>query len=274
MDIQLLEHTDTCIRERYYPEGAEVALILGSGWSAIGEAFDCEAKIPYHALPAMGETAIAGHTSQLIVARAGQRRVLIFQGRHHWYEGAGWTPIACPVFMAVRAGVQALLITNAAGGIRDDLQPGDAMLVTDHINAMGANPLCGPHHTVWGERFPNQNLLYDPALNDQLRQSAQETTQSLREGVYLATSGPCYETPAEIRGFRTLGADAVGMSTVPEAILAGAAGLRTAAVAFIANRAAGMEQEAPRHTSVLEALAAGMPTLQPWIHHAVTHFSL
>lgn len=271
MDMQLLESAFLSVSKALSIENIEAVLILGSGWSDTAEAFQPSAELPYSAIPAFGAPGVAGHKGRLLTARAGNRRLLVFQGRRHWYEGLGWTPVALPVYIAARAGARAVILTNAAGGINPGFTPGDLMLVTDHINTIGANPLVGPHQPIWGERFPDQSHLYTPALAQQFRQSARDNGITLHEGVYLATSGPCYETPAEIRMFRGMGADAVGMSTVPEAILAGAAGLRVAAISCITNAAAGVANATLGHADVLDAARRAMPAMTTLLHHAVTH---
>ncbi len=271
MDIGLLESAFVKVRKALGFDRVDAAVILGSGWSDTADAFERVAELPYADIPGFGSPGVAGHKGRLLLARVNQRHVLIFQGRRHGYEGEGWEPIALPVYMAVRAGARAVFLTNASGGINPDFHPGDLMLVTDHINMTGSNPLIGPHHPIWGERFPDQSHLYSPALAAQFRQSAIACRQPLREGVYLATSGPCYETPAEIRMFRQMGADAVGMSTVPEAILAGAAGLQVAAISCITNPAAGVVAGTLEHTAVLEATRAAMPAMTALIHHGVCH---
>jgi len=272
MDMQLMETAFTAVAKAIDIEQADTALILGSGWSEAADAFSPSAELPYSGIPGMGTIGVAGHKGRLRVAETGNRRILIFQGRRHWYEGQGWDPVALPVFIAAKAGVRTVLLTNAAGGINPAFAPGDLMLVTDHINAIGSNPLVGPRDARWGERFPDQSRLYDPTLLAHLRRSARDTGIAVREGIYLATSGPCYETPAEIHVFRSMGADAVGMSTVPEAILAGAAGMRVGAISCITNPAAGVDTAATlAHADVLDAARRAMPAMTTLLHHAVTH---
>ncbi len=273
MDMQLLEDTFKAVASAMDLSRIDAALILGSGWSEVAEAFEPLATLPYHEMPAMGPPGVAGHAGRLLLARAGERRLLIFQGRRHWYEGLGWTPVALPVYIAANAGARAALMTNAAGGIRPDLTPGDLMLITDHINAIGANPLVGPHDPFWGDRFPDQSRLYDPALTAQLRSAATTTGVDLHEGVYLATAGPCYETPAEVRMFRGMGADAVGMSTVPEVVLANAAGLTVAAISCITNFAAGVTDSPLGHDEVLGTTRKVMPAMRTLIAELMTHAS-
>jgi purine-nucleoside phosphorylase len=164
-----------------------------------------------------------------------------------------------------RLGVSTVLLTNAAGGLCPDFNPGDLMAVTDHINMLGSSPLVGSHDEFWGPRFPDQSAVYDAELRQRLSRAADEVPVTLLQGVYLATTGPTYETPAEIRAFRALGADAVGMSTVPEAILANSCGLKVAAVSCITNLAAGISGHALSHEEVTEAAAGAMPGMKALI---------
>jgi purine-nucleoside phosphorylase len=227
------------------------ALVLGSGWGVVADAFPARREIAYADIPGLGNTQVQGHAGRLLIAPLGGADLLIFQGRRHWYEGVGWQPLALPTVLSAALGVTTMVLTNAAGGIRADLRPGDLMVIDDHINAMGANPLIGPHDPRWGARFPDMSAVYAPALRAAFDAAAQTAASPVKHGVYLATSGPTYETPAEIRAFRTLGADAVGMSTVPEAILAHAAGMRVAGLSCITNLAAGVSQTPLSHAEVI-----------------------
>jgi purine-nucleoside phosphorylase len=218
--------------------------VLGSGWSQAVANLHTAARLPYSGVPLLSTPPVAGHEGHLVLVRQEGVDALVFCGRKHWYEGYGWEPVALPVFVAARIGAPYLLLTNAAGGVHAELAPGWAMLVTDHINLMGASPLVGQHDPVWGARFPDMTRVYDEQTGTLLAECLLETGMKFRHGVYAAVSGPSYETPAEVRALRLLGADAVGMSTVPEAILGKAAGLRVAAVSMIANRAAGLTQGA------------------------------
>ncbi len=259
MNRQRLEESARVV-ERHLGARPEACLVLGSGWGAAIADWPAETVVPYEAIPALGAPGVEGHAGRLLVLERRGRRLLVFAGRRHWYEGAGWDPVAFPVFLAVHLGIRTLVLTNAAGGIRDDLAPGDFMAVRDHVNAMGVNPLTGPHDPAWGPRFPDLSAVYDRALAAALDDAAREIGLVLSHGTYLAVSGPTYETPAEIRLFRQWGADAVGMSTVPEAILARAAGLRVAACSFISNRAAGTGA-ALAHADVLALAARAAPRM-------------
>jgi purine-nucleoside phosphorylase len=225
-------------------------LILGTGWSAAADAFAVRGALAYRQIPGLGQPTVAGHAGRLLWGELAGKEAFIFLGRRHWYEGAGWEPVAIPIFLLKKAGAGLVLLTNAAGGLRADLKPGRLMLITDQINAMFANPLIGRHDPFWGERFPDQSRIYDPELNARLKRAAARRGIRLAQGVYLGVGGPAYETPAEVRAFRGWGADAVGSSTVPEAILANAAGLRVAGLSCITNFAAGIGQRRLAHKAI------------------------
>lgn len=234
----------------------QVAIILGSGWRDVGAAFHTRKVMSYTDMPGLGAPLVPGHAGQLVWAEWEGVTLIVFVGRRHWYEGGGWGPVAMPVGIAHGLGAKTLILTNSAGGIREDLAPGTLMVLDDHINAMGVNPLVGAHDSLWGPRFPDMSHVYDPDLRKRLERAAQQARVSMTHGVYVAVSGPSYETPAEIRAFRGLGADAVGMSTVPEAILARAAGLRVAGLSCITNTAAGLGRTLSHHEVLLRAAEA------------------
>lgn len=237
-------------------------LVLGSGWSEVVEAFSIRATMPYETIPGLGKTGVVGHAGRLVWAESAGIETLIFQGRRHFYEGVGWTPIALPIFLLKSLGATRVLLTNAAGGVREDLTPGKLMILEDHLNFLGSNPLAGPHDPFWGPRFPDQSTVYDLRLRDALARAGAAVGEKLARGIYLADSGPTYESPAEIRAFRTLGADAVGMSTVPEALLAYAAGLRVAGLSCITNCAAGISKHPLSHEEVTAATTAAMARMK------------
>ena len=245
------------------------AAILGSGWGDATDALEVLDAIPYNELPCLGTTGVKGHKGTLILGRVSAGAILIFQGRRHWYEGLGWTPVAFPVYLAASLGARTLLLTNAAGAIDPSMRPGDLMIVRDHINLLGGNPLIGAHDPFWGERFPDQSSVYSESLQEALLAAARRHGIEPRRGVYLAAAGPVYETPAEIRAYRAMGADAVGMSTVPEAILANAAGLRTAALSCITNFAAGVGDTALHHDEVLAVSRERMPLMKAIVGDAL-----
>ncbi len=237
-------------------------MICGSGWAEVGEAFTLLDTIPYGEIPSLGSATVSGHPGKLLLAEVAGAEILIFQGRRHFYEGEGWEPVVAPVRLAKSLGAETLLLTNAAGGVNEAFIPGDLMVLTDHINLMPANPLVGPHDPDLGTRFPDQTTVYDPDLRRILHAVGEDAASSLRQGVYLALSGPAFETPAEIRAFDGMGADAVGMSTVPEAMVANAAGLRVAALSCISNLAAGISSQPLSHEEVNETAQAAMPRMK------------
>lgn len=238
----------------------QVALVLGSGWREVVETFPARHVLEFASIPELGAPSVAGHGGRLILAEQGRSQLLVFAGRRHWYEGVGWDPIAFPVCLARTMGAQGMVLTNSAGGINTRFKVGTVMVVEDHINLMGTHPLIGPAHPFWGARFPDMTTVYDRGYRELMKQAGSQAGVALDHGVYLAVSGPSYETPAEIKAFRGLGADAVGMSTVPEAILAHAAGLRVAALSCITNAAAGQGQVLS-HEEVLAGAQASIPSL-------------
>ena len=244
----------------------EHALVCGSGWGQVAESFLLFDSISYDDLPGFGAATVEGHQGRVLLAEIlPGHQLLIFQGRRHFYEGEGWESVVAPVRLAQNLGVKTLLLTNAAGGINPALAPGDLMALTDHINFMPGNPLVGPHDPTLGPRFPDQSAVYDPELRQTLRAAAKQADVTLREGVYLALTGPAFETPSEIRAFGKLGADAVGMSTVPEAMTANAAGLRVAALSCISNLAAGISPQPLSHEEVNETAQGAMPRMRQLI---------
>jgi len=227
-------------------------LILGSGWGASLKTGRALLRLPFSEIPGLGASTVVGHAGELLLFETGGIRVAAFCGRHHWYEGAGWEPVVMPIELLRRMGARNVLITNAAGGISPNLAPGDLMVIRDHINTTGMNPLIGPVVPGWGTRFPDQSRIYNDDLIDLLRKAAHDTEVSLSDGIYAFTTGPGYETPAEIRAYAGMGADAVGMSTVPEAMVANAAGLRVAGLSCITNMAAGISGPHLSHDEVIE----------------------
>ncbi len=239
-----------------------LGLVLGSGLGGLADAIDPVAVIPYAELPGFPVGGVAGHAGRLVLGRLGGLPVACLQGRAHLYEGIAPAAVRVPIRTLRSAGAELLLLTNAAGSLRAELGPGRLMALSDHINLMGANPLTGPNDEAIGPRFPSLSGLYDPELRAELRRAAEGLGITLAEGVYLAVSGPSFETPAEIRAFRTMGADAVGMSTVPEAIVARHAGLRVAAISTITNLAEGMGGEPLSHEGTLHAAKAAAGDLE------------
>lgn len=228
-----------------------IGIVLGSGLGAVADAVADANVIGYEALPGFPLPTVAGHAGRAVIGDLGGVPVAVLQGRRHLYEGPPVEPIATPIRALRAAGAETLILTNAAGSLRPEIGPGSLMAITDHINLTGANPLAGPNDDALGPRFPSLRDAYDPDLRATLHATAQDLGTPLADGVYLAVSGPSFETPAEIRAFRTLGADAVGMSTVHETIVARHAGLRVAAISTITNLAEGLSAEPLSHEQTL-----------------------
>jgi purine-nucleoside phosphorylase len=227
-----------------------LAMVLGSGFQHALTHLEVAAEIPYGQLPGFTSVGVSGHAGKLVLGNLGKTPVLVLKGRTHFYEGHEMDRVTFPIRVLAEFGIRSLLLTNAAGGINRKFKPGHFMALADHINFMGTNPLRGPA-TPGLPRFVDMTRVYDPRLNELLRKAAKQTKLRLHSGVYLATLGPSYETPAEIRAFARLGADAVGMSTVPEAIVARQCGLSVAAISCITNLAAGLNSGELSHTEVL-----------------------
>jgi xanthosine phosphorylase len=237
--------------ERMAARAPRVGIILGSGLGAVAEALDDAESISYADLPDFPAPSVHGHAGTLALGTLGGTPVACLQGRKHVYEGGDPGAMRGPVRALKAAGAEALFVTNAAGSLNAEVGPGSLMAISDHINMLGVNPLTGPNVDEIGPRFPSLRDAYDPELRRRLHEVAGELGIALADGVYLATAGPSFETPAEIRAFRTLGADAVGMSTIPEVILARHAGLRVVAVSAITNLAEGMGGEELSHEQTL-----------------------
>lgn len=262
MDYRILENAAKRIRSTWPKARPSCGLILGSGWSDVVAAFEVKGTMGYSDIPGLGKPGVVGHAGRLAWASSGGVETLIFQGRRHYYEGEGWTPVAVPVFVLKKFGVTIVVLTNAAGIMKKGMRPGDLMIIDDHINNLPDNPLIGPHNANWGPRFPDQSHVYDLKLRKLLDKAARSVGEKVHHGVYLASSGPTYETPAEIRRYMAIGADAVGMSTVPEALLASAAGLRVAGLSCATNYAAGISPHALTHEEVTEATRHAMPRMK------------
>jgi purine-nucleoside phosphorylase len=240
--------------ERAGSDPVEAALVLGSGLGHLADAVEGVA-IPYADLPGFPHAGVSGHTPRLVIGTLGGVRVAVLGGRAHYYEQGDAAAMRAPIHLVQMLGADRLIVTNAAGSFRPDIPPGDLMLISDHINFSGRNPLIGEASDA---RFVNMTDAYDPGLRGALRAAAAAEDIALAEGIYAWYSGPSFETPAEIRALHRLGADAVGMSTVPEVILARFFGLRVAAISAITNMAAGMSDEpiSHAHTKAMAPLGA------------------
>lgn len=227
-----------------------VGLVLGSGLGAFADSLEGALRIPYEEIPNMPTPTVVGHAGQLVLGALEGVPLACLQGRVHMYEGHPPDRVVFGVRLLGRLGCRAVGLTNAAGGARPSFRPGTLMMITDHLNLMGRNPLCGPNEDGLGRRFPDMTQAYDRELADALRASAQASSVELAEGVYAGLLGPSYETPAEIAMLRTLGADAVGMSTVPEVIALRHMRVRVAAISCITNMAAGLGDSELDHSEV------------------------
>jgi purine-nucleoside phosphorylase len=229
-----------------------VGLILGSGLGGFADTLDTLHKVPYAEIPGFHAPTVPGHAGNFCFGRMAGLEVAALQGRIHYYEGHDITTVVHPTRVLAVLGIEALIVTNAAGGIREGLSPGDLMLLGDHVNLMGVNPLRGENDASVGPRFPDMSTAYDPGLRDAARAAARARGIPLEEGVYVGLAGPSYETPAEIRFLRTIGGDAVGMSTVPEVIAARHMGVRVVGISCITNLAAGLGASTLSHVEVEE----------------------
>jgi purine-nucleoside phosphorylase len=230
----------------------EIAVVLGSGLGAFADELDESTAIAYKEIYGFAQATVEGHAGKLVIGKAGAVPIAAMQGRFHFYEGYPLDDVTFPVRVLKLLGVKTLILTNAAGSLNTELTPGSLMIISDHINLMGANPLIGPNEDRFGPRFPDLTSTYDPELQSLVIEEATAMDIDMRRGVYAALSGPSYETPAEIHMVRTLGADAVGMSTVPEAIIARHMDMRVIGISCITNLAAGVSNRPIDHSQVME----------------------
>jgi len=245
-----VEHATRVIRARVSVE-PRIALVLGSGLGSFADDFEEAVRIPYEEVPGFVRSTAQGHAGQLVIGKIESVPVLAMQGRVHYYEGYSLEEVTFPVRTFGLLGVKTLVLTNAAGGINVQLTQGALMVISDHVNLMGVNPLRGPNDERFGPRFPDMSAVYAPELQELAIDEARGIGVEVRRGIYGGLSGPSYETPAEIHLLRTLGADAVGMSTVPEAIVARHMGLEVLGISCITNMAAGISDEPINHEEVM-----------------------
>lgn len=251
-------------------QAPQVGIILGSGLGGLADKLQDPVVIPYAQVPGMKLSTAPGHAGRFVAGMLGGKYVLCMQGRLHYYEGHAMTDIVFPVRLMKLLGVETLIVTNACGAVNRDFAPGDLCLITDHINFLGTNPMIGPNPDAFGPRFFDMSEAYDPALRALALQCGDALGISLRQGVYLAYTGPSYETPAEIRAFRVLGADLVGMSTVPEVIAAHHCGLHTLAMGLVTNMAAGVSEKKLSEQEVIDTAAAKALTLESLVERIIS----
>lgn len=230
----------------------KIGLILGSGLGELADEMEKKVLISYKEIPYFPLSTVAGHASNIVIGRLMGKDVIAMQGRFHFYEGYSMTEVTYPIWVMKELGVEKIIVTNAAGGINKSFSPGDLMIIEDHINLMGTNPLIGPNNDKFGERFPDMTEAYNRELIKIAEQVASQSNLEIQKGVYAGLTGPNYETPAEVRYLRTIGADAAGMSTVPEVIVANYLGLSVLGISCITNMAAGVTDKPLSHQEVME----------------------
>ncbi len=250
MQQELVKAASSYVEERM-KEKPEIGLILGSGLGDLAEEIEEATVIPYHEIPHFPQSTVEGHAGRLVLGQLSGKKVVAMQGRFHYYEGYDLREVVLPVYMMKALGVKVLIATNAAGGMNPNFAPGDLMLITDHLNMTGVNPLIGPNDDRLGPRFPDMSAAYDRELITLAEQVGEKLGITPQKGVYAGISGPTYMTSAELKMLRKLGGDAVGMSTVPEVIAARHTGLRVLGISCITDMATGEEQEPLTHEQVV-----------------------
>ncbi len=250
--LEKVDEAVDAVRQRTGTRAPDVAVVLGSGLGDFANRLGEAISIGYADLPHWPASNVIGHEGKLVVGTLGGKRMAALSGRAHFYEGHDLRTVTFAARVIARLGVRALILTNAAGGINTNLKPGTLMVMDDHINLLGSNPLVGPNEDAFGARFPDMSEVYSKRLRALADQVAREQGLNLGHGIYVAVHGPSYETPAEIRFLRTIGADAVGMSTVPEAIVARHMGIEVLGLSCITNAAAGVLPQPLNHDEVME----------------------
>lgn len=250
----------------------KVGIVLGSGLGVFVDQIENKTIIPYNDIPFFKKTTVEGHEGRLILGKVKGVEVAVLQGRLHAYEGLPMEEVVFPVRLLSILGISTLILTNAAGGVNLNFRPGDLVLISDHINLMGRNPLIGPNNNQMGPRFPDMSHTYNPLLNDIMRAVSKTIGYHLAEGVYAGVLGPTYETPAEIKMIRTLGADMVGMSTVPEAIAANHLGLKVCGVSCITNMGAGIVNQTLKHEDIKEIALKAMDHFTALLNNSIEKF--
>ncbi len=256
------------IQERI-PQNPALGIILGSGLGALVDIMEEKTVIPYGEIPHFPQSHVAGHAGNLVIGRIGNLVVAAMQGRFHFYEGFSMKEVTYPIYVMKLLGVRDLIVTNACGGINAGFRPGDLMLLTDYINMLGNNPLIGPNDERFGVRFPDMSEAYSRTLIAEAERAAEALGLAYQKGVYAIFPGPCYETAAEIRAYAHLGADAIGMSTVPETIAANYLGMRVLGIACITNMATGIAKEKHTHEEVMRIAGESSERLCSWVRKII-----
>jgi len=252
----------------------ELGLILGSGLGVLADEIENPIAIPYNEIPHFPVSTVEGHKGQLVIGTLSGKIVAAMQGRFHYYEGYSMQEVTFPVRVMKAMGMSHILVTNAAGGVNESFKPGDLMIIADHINYMGANPLIGPNEKEFGPRFPDMSSAYTKELVTLAEDIAQKENIDVKKGVYIGFTGPTYETPAEVRMARILGGDAVGMSTVPEVIVAAHGGMKVLGISCITNMAAGILDQPLSHEEVIETTEMVKATFLSFVKRIVAEMEI
>lgn len=250
----------------------KVAIVLGSGLGDFANTIQVEAELSYSEIEGFPVSTVPGHAGKFIFGYVGEVPVVCMKGRVHFYEGYSISDVVLPTRLMKLMGAEILFLTNASGGVNFDFKAGDLMMITDHISSFAPNPLIGPNIEELGTRFPDMSTVYDKELQEILRKTAKEQNVPLKEGIYVQMTGPSFESPAEVRMIRTLGGDAVGMSTVVEAIVANHMGMRICGISCVCNLAAGMTENPLTHTEVQEAADKAAPLFTKLVAESVKKF--
>ncbi|MED4173274.1 purine-nucleoside phosphorylase [Halalkalibacterium halodurans] len=251
LNVTKLQEATTFIQQQIETKPT-IGLILGSGLGILADEIEQPVKVPYSDIPYFPVSTVQGHAGQLVIGMLEGKQVIAMQGRFHFYEGYSLEVVTFPVRVMKALGVEQIIVTNAAGGVNESFEAGDLMIIRDHINNMAQNPLIGPNDEAFGVRFPDMSNAYSERLRTLAKEKGNTLNLKLQEGGYVANTGPVYETPAEVRMIRKLGGDAVGMSTVPEVIVARHAGLEVLGISCISNMAAGILPQPLSHDEVIE----------------------
>lgn len=250
-------------------EKPSIGMILGSGLGSLVDVMEDKTVIPYKDIPGFPRSHVAGHAGNLVIGRIGSQVTAAMQGRFHYYEGFEMKEITYPVYVMKLLGIESLIVTNACGGINRSFAPGDLMILTDYINMLGRNSLIGENDERFGVRFPDMSEAYSEKLIEKAEQAAGKLNIPYKKGIYALFSGPCYETAAEIRAYETLGADAIGMSTVPETIAAGYLGMKVLGIACITNMATGIALKKHTHEEVVRIAGESSSKLCAWVKQLI-----
>lgn len=256
MDMRIFDRAAGCLPDECFAKVPDIGLLLGSGWGDVISSSREILRVSYDDIAGLGSATVQGHAGEFVLYEFAGKRVAAWCGRRHFYEGAGWESVVMPIEILRRMGCERVLLTNASGGINHALKPGDLVIIRDHLNPGGLNPLIGAHRPEWGERFPDMTQVYNRHLSELLHASAKKVSCPVMDGIYAFSPGPCYETPAEIQAYKFQGADVVGMSTVPEAVFAKACGFKVAGLSLVSNLAAGISGRPLNHDEVVAAGAA------------------